>query len=134
MYNVLIKVDKKKNSIKIKSTYLCSLTCSYIPVGLTNGLKADAHHQGDHVEMTSMLAPINDLDHTPFRSLRPRSQVGLSVGGGSSSPRAQRVCSVAPNLPTRPPSCSDNDSIRKNRWDMDYEGKLLDCFFSSAFQ
>lgn len=78
------------------------------------------------MEMTSMMPPINDLDHTPFRSLRPRSQVGLSQGGGSSSPRAQRVCSVAPNLPARPPSCSDNDSIRKTRWDQDYEGKRSD--------
>ncbi|XP_018544709.2 protocadherin Fat 2, partial [Lates calcarifer] len=42
---------------------------------------------------------------------------------GFPTPKTQGpvVCSVAPNLPARPPSCSDNDSIRKNHWDMDYE-------------
>uniref|UniRef100_A0AAQ6IQZ5 FAT atypical cadherin 2 n=1 Tax=Anabas testudineus TaxID=64144 RepID=A0AAQ6IQZ5_ANATE len=50
-------------------------------------------------------------------------QICLS-GGGVSSAKTQGpvVCSVAPNLPARPPSSSDNDSIRKNHWDMDYEG------------
>nr|XP_043872333.1 protocadherin Fat 2-like [Solea senegalensis]XP_043872334.1 protocadherin Fat 2-like [Solea senegalensis] len=78
--------------------------------------------EGHHIEMSSLVCPSNDLDHTPFRSLRPRSQVGLS-GGGVSPPKTQGpvVCSVAPNLPARPPSSSDNDSIRKNHWDMDYE-------------
>lgn len=75
--------------------------------------------------MSSLVGPTNDLDHTPFRSLRPRSQIGSSAGG---SPKTQGpvVCSVAPNLPVRPPSSSDNDSIRKNHWDLDYEGE---CWF-----
>ncbi|XP_058504924.1 protocadherin Fat 2 isoform X2 [Solea solea] len=75
--------------------------------------------EGHHMEMSSLVCPSNDLDHTPFRSLRPRSQ----SGGGVSPPKTQGpvVCSVAPNLPARPPSSSDNDSIRKNHWDMDYE-------------
>lgn len=79
--------------------------------------------------MSSLVGPINDLDHSPFRSLRPRSQISSS-GGGVSSPKTQRpvVCSVAPNLPARPPSSSDNDSIRKNHWDMDYEGVYF-CVF-----
>uniref|UniRef100_A0A667YH43 FAT atypical cadherin 2 n=1 Tax=Myripristis murdjan TaxID=586833 RepID=A0A667YH43_9TELE len=72
------------------------------------------------IEMSSLVGSSNDLDHTPFRSLRPCSQIGSS---GVSSPKTQGpvVCSVAPNLPVRPPSISDNDSIRKNNWDMDYE-------------
>lgn len=76
--------------------------------------------------MSSLVGPTNDLDNTPFRSLRPRSQISLS-GGGVSSTKTQGpvVCSVAPNLPARPPSSSDNDSIRKNNWDMDYEGACL---------
>lgn len=75
------------------------------------------------MEMRSLVGPINDLDNTPFRSLRPGSATGPS-GGGVSFPKPQGpvVCSVAPNLPVRPPSSSDNDSIRKNHWDMDYEG------------
>uniref|UniRef100_A0A8C4H6B6 FAT atypical cadherin 2 n=1 Tax=Dicentrarchus labrax TaxID=13489 RepID=A0A8C4H6B6_DICLA len=84
-------------------------------------LKAN-NQEVNPIEMSSLVGPINDLDHTPFRSLRPRSQISSS-GGGLSSPKTQRpvVCSVAPNLPARPPSSSDNDSIRKNHWDMDYE-------------
>ncbi|CAF95368.1 unnamed protein product, partial [Tetraodon nigroviridis] len=71
------------------------------------------------IEMSSLVGPINDLDSTPFRSLRPQSP-------GVSFPKTQGpvVCSVAPNLPVRPPSSSDNDSIRKNHWDLDYEGLL----------
>lgn len=74
------------------------------------------------MEMSSLMAPANDLDHAPFRSLRPRGRLGGSAGGGA-SPRsaAPAVCSVAPNLPPAPPSTSDNDSIRKSRWDLDYE-------------
>lgn len=76
--------------------------------------------------MSSLVGPINDLDNTPFRSLRPRSPIG-PTGGGVSFPKMQGpvVCSVAPNLPVRPPSSSDNDSIRKNHWEMDYEGLCL---------
>uniref|UniRef100_A0A7N6ALE1 FAT atypical cadherin 2 n=1 Tax=Anabas testudineus TaxID=64144 RepID=A0A7N6ALE1_ANATE len=80
------------------------------------------NHEVRPIEMSSLTGPTNDLDTTPFRSLRPRSQICLS-GGGVSSAKTQGpvVCSVAPNLPARPPSSSDNDSIRKNHWDMDYE-------------
>lgn len=83
---------------------------------LAKGLKADGQDAGA-VEMSS-LAGLKELNNTPFRSLR---HMGLS-GGGSPSTKTQGpvVCSVAPNLPARPPSSSDNDSIRKNPWD--YEG------------
>lgn len=79
--------------------------------------------------MSSLVGPTNDLDNTPFRSLRPRSRISLS-GGGVATTKMQGpvVCSVAPNLPARPPSSSDNDSIRKNHWDMDYEGLCLSFF------
>ncbi|XP_037531096.1 protocadherin Fat 2-like [Nematolebias whitei] len=70
--------------------------------------------------MNSLVSSTNNLDHTPFRSLRPRSQIGSS-GSGSSRTQGPVVCSVAPNLPARPPSSSDNGSIRKGPWDMDYE-------------
>uniref|UniRef100_A0A3Q3F9R6 FAT atypical cadherin 2 n=1 Tax=Labrus bergylta TaxID=56723 RepID=A0A3Q3F9R6_9LABR len=97
-------------------------TCSYFQPSLTKSLKAD-NHEGSPIEMSSMGGPVNDLDHTPFRSLRPRSQIGPSGGGVSSlKTYGPVVCSVAPNLPARPPSSSDNESIRKNHWDMDYEG------------
>ncbi|XP_039976098.1 protocadherin Fat 2 [Xiphias gladius] len=88
----------------------------------SNGYFQPDNQEVNPIEMTSLVGPTNDLDHTPFRSLRSRSQIGSS-GGGVSSPKTQGpvVCSVAPNLPARPPSSSDNDSIRKNQWDMDYE-------------
>lgn len=103
-------------------------THSYFQPSLAKGLKAN-NQGGNPIEMSSLVGPINDLDHTPFRSLRPRSQISSS-GSGLSSPKTQRpvVCSVAPNLPARPPSSSDNDSIRKNHWDMDYEGVYF-CVF-----
>ncbi|XP_054886595.1 protocadherin Fat 2-like [Poeciliopsis prolifica] len=92
----------------------------YFQPSLAKSLKAESQDVNS-TEMNSLVKSTNNLDHhTPFRSLRPHSQIG-SAGGGS--PKAQRpvVCSVAPNLPVRPPSSSDNDSIRKGHWDMDYE-------------
>ena len=87
--------------------------------------------EGYPMEMSSLAhSPTsNDLDSTPFRSLRPRSQIISAGGGVPCCPRPQGpvVCSVAPNLPARPPSSSDNDSIRKNQWDMDYEGSVCVC-------
>lgn len=80
----------------------------YFPSGLTKSMKTDS---GD-VELSGL-----DQDSSLFRSLRPRSVSGVSL----SRPQGPVVCSVAPNLPTRPPSTSDTDSIRKARWDMDYE-------------
>lgn len=106
-------------------------TCSYFQHSLAKSLKANSQ-EGNPIEMNSLVGPINDLDHSPFRSLRPKSQISSS-GGGVSSPKTQGpvVCSVAPNLPARPPSSSDTDSIRKNHWDMDYEGELWRCVSSA---
>lgn len=103
----------------------CPRPCRYFQTGLPKSLKAD-RQEVNPIEMSSLVGPINDLGNTPFRSLRPRSSIGPS-GGGVSFPKTQGpvVCSVAPNLPVRPPSSSDNDSIRKNHWEMDYEGLCL---------
>uniref|UniRef100_A0AAV2MM27 Uncharacterized protein n=1 Tax=Knipowitschia caucasica TaxID=637954 RepID=A0AAV2MM27_KNICA len=102
-----------QNSPSSSLIHLCPCVVRYFQAGLCKSLK-DAT-EGTTIEMTSM-----DQDTSPFRSLRPHSQ--LSVTGGSlSKPPAPVVCSVAPHLPSRPPSVSDNGSIRKNRWDQDYE-------------
>ena len=109
---------------KIMNPNFSSDACRYFQPSLTKSLKAN-NQDLKAIEMSSMVGPTNDLDHTPFKSLRPCSQMGLC--GGRVSPSKMQgpvVCSVAPNLPARPPSCSDNDSIRKNHWDMDYEGEL----------
>ncbi|KAM4622175.1 protocadherin Fat 2 [Polymixia lowei] len=89
----------------------------YFQPSLAKDIMAD-NQEVNPIEMSSLVGSTNDLDHTPFRSLRPHSQISSS-GGGVSSPKTQGpvVCSVAPNLPARPPSSSDTDSIRKNHWD-----------------
>ncbi|XP_038151327.1 protocadherin Fat 2 [Cyprinodon tularosa] len=91
----------------------------YFQPSLAKSLKVECQ-DGNPTEVSSLVCSTNNLDHTPFRSLRPRSQIGSSGGG---SPKSLRpvVCSVAPNIPVRQPSTSDNDSIRKNQWGMDYE-------------
>ncbi|XP_075961283.1 protocadherin Fat 2 [Anarhichas minor] len=103
--------QKKKKPVCVQDSN------GYFQPSLTKSLKPN-NHEDVPIEMSS----INDLDHTPFRSLRPRSQI-VSSGGGVSYAKMQGpvVCSVAPNLLDRPPSSSDNDSIRKNHWNMDYE-------------
>ncbi|KAK2848764.1 hypothetical protein Q5P01_008598 [Channa striata] len=110
-----VKQKKQKKPICVQDSN------GYLHSNLTKSLKPD-NQEGNAIEMSSLVGPTNDLDHTPFRSLRPRSQINLS-GGGVSSQKTQGpvVCSVAPNLPARPSSSSDNGSIRKNHWDMDYE-------------
>ncbi|XP_077465395.1 protocadherin Fat 2 [Stigmatopora argus] len=67
--------------------------------------------EGTHMELRHMISPANDLDH----SLGPRGQTSADKSHGPA------VCSVAPNLPVRPPSSSDNDSVKKTHWDLDYE-------------
>uniref|UniRef100_A0A672GBW4 FAT atypical cadherin 2 n=1 Tax=Salarias fasciatus TaxID=181472 RepID=A0A672GBW4_SALFA len=104
--------QKKKKPICVQDSN------GYFPPSLTKSMK-DGSLEGSPIEMSS-LAGVNDLDHTPFRSLRPRSYVG-SPGGRSPKTQGPVVCSVAPNLPARPPSSSDNDSIRKGHWDREYE-------------
>uniref|UniRef100_A0A673AQA4 FAT atypical cadherin 2 n=1 Tax=Sphaeramia orbicularis TaxID=375764 RepID=A0A673AQA4_9TELE len=118
---IFVCVRKRYVQHKKKKPMCVQDSNGYFQPSLAKSLKADAHDLNP-IEMSSLVDPAsNDLDHTPFRSLRPRSQIGSGGGGASSKPTGPVVCSVAPNLPTRPPSCSDNDSIRKNQWDMDYE-------------
>ncbi|XP_074505101.1 protocadherin Fat 2 [Sebastes fasciatus] len=107
--------QKKKKPVCVQDSN------GYFPSSLAKSLKVE-NQEGHPIEMSSLVGPTNDLNHTPFRSLRPRSQI-ISSEGRLPYPKMQGpvVCSVAPNLPARPPSSSDNDSIRKNHWDMDYE-------------
>ncbi|XP_051945095.1 protocadherin Fat 2 [Xyrauchen texanus] len=72
---------------------------------------------------TLMIGSGSDLDHSPFRSLKPREQRELApqVGPRSQRPQGPVICSVAPNLPPPPSSSSDNDSVMKNNWEHDYE-------------
>ncbi|XP_036424414.1 LOW QUALITY PROTEIN: protocadherin Fat 2 [Colossoma macropomum] len=93
----------------------------YFPTGLTKSMMRDG---GDTppMEMSTLIGTGNNLDHSPFRSLKPRDQRELA----QSSSRTQKaqgpvVCSVAPNLPPPPSSSSDNDSIVKNNWEASYE-------------
>ncbi|XP_040031249.2 protocadherin Fat 2 isoform X1 [Gasterosteus aculeatus] len=113
-------VQKKKKEKKKKKEPVQDSN-GYFQPNLTRSLNPDPR-EARPMEMSSLVGPTNDLDHSPFRSLRPCSQI-VSSGGGVYAPKTQGpvVCSVAPNLPPRPPSSSDNDSIRKSRWDMDYE-------------
>ncbi|CAN9515218.1 unnamed protein product [Ophioblennius macclurei] len=96
--------QKKKKAVCVQDSN------GYFPASLTKGLK-DVSPEGNPMEMSSLVGA-NDLD-APLRSLRPPR--------GSPRTRGPAVCSVAPNLPARPPSSSDNDSIRKGLWDRDYQ-------------
>ncbi|KAF7651331.1 hypothetical protein LDENG_00112250, partial [Lucifuga dentata] len=118
---IFICIRKRYVQQKKKKPVCVQDSNGYFPPSVAKSMKADSHELKP-IETTSLVGPTNDLDHTPFRSLRPHSQIGSS-GDGVSSPKMQGpvVCSVAPNFPVRPPSSSDNDSIRKNQWDMDYE-------------
>lgn len=86
-------------------------------------------NQESHLEMCTLMGSGTDLGNSPFRSLRPRSQVmDLGSQDGVYSPKTQGpvVCSVAPHFPARPPSNSDNESVMKHNWNADYEG-MLSC-------
>uniref|UniRef100_A0A3B4TRB4 FAT atypical cadherin 2 n=3 Tax=Percomorphaceae TaxID=1489872 RepID=A0A3B4TRB4_SERDU len=121
LVGIFVCIRKRYVQQKKKKPVCVQDSNGYFQPSLAKSLKAD-NQDVNPIEMSSLVGPTNDLDHTPFRSLRPHSQIGSS-GGGVSSAKTQGpvVCSVAPNLPTRPPSSSDNDSIRKSHWDMDYE-------------
>ncbi|TSK28143.1 Protocadherin Fat 2 [Bagarius yarrelli] len=89
----------------------------YFPSGLT---KTMLHDGGDSppMEMNTLIGG-NDLDHSPFRSLKSRDQRDTNLRGHKA--QGPVVCSVAPNLPHPPSSNSDNESIRKTNWDPSYE-------------
>ncbi|KAL2077818.1 hypothetical protein ACEWY4_027322 [Coilia grayii] len=79
------------------------------------------------MEMSTLIDSRSDLDHSPFRTLKPHGppQVPGPQRGALLGPKPQGpvVCSVAPHLPepAPPPSTSDNESIVKNNWELDYE-------------
>ncbi|XP_059201566.1 protocadherin Fat 2 [Centropristis striata] len=119
LVGIFVCIRKRYVQQKKKKPVCVQDSNGYFQPSLAKSLKED-NPEVTPIEMSSMIGTTNDLDHTPFRSLRPRSQI---ISSGSVVPKTQGpvVCSVAPNLPARPPSSSDNDSIRKNHWDMDYE-------------
>ncbi|XP_077389169.1 protocadherin Fat 2 isoform X2 [Festucalex cinctus] len=98
-----IQQKKKKKKTETDSN-------GYKPSALSKSSKA-ANQDGGHLELSCMTSPANDLD----RSRRPRNHPPADKSHGPA------VCSVAPNLPERPPSNSDNDSVKKTHWDLDYE-------------
>uniref|UniRef100_A0A671LLC8 FAT atypical cadherin 2 n=1 Tax=Sinocyclocheilus anshuiensis TaxID=1608454 RepID=A0A671LLC8_9TELE len=82
------------------------------------------------MELSTLIGSAGDLDSSPFCSLKPREQLELGPQVGSRSrPQGPVICSVAPNLPPPPSTSSDNDSIRKNNWEHDYEGENLSFIF-----
>ncbi|XP_026859393.2 protocadherin Fat 2 [Electrophorus electricus] len=91
----------------------------YFPTGLTK------MHDGENtppMEMSTMIGLGNDLDHSPFRSLKPREQRELTqMVSRPQKAQGPVVCSVAPNLPAPASSISDNESIMKPNWEPDYE-------------
>ncbi|KAL0973727.1 hypothetical protein UPYG_G00210150 [Umbra pygmaea] len=98
----------------------------YFHTNLAKSTKANSPDVSP-IEMRTLMCSGNDLDNSPFRSLRPHSHIDLGLGSqvslktGSQKTHGPVVCSVAPNLPPPPTSSSDNESIRKHRWDQDYE-------------
>ncbi|XP_067103311.1 protocadherin Fat 2 [Osmerus mordax] len=94
----------------------------YFPSNVAKSIMVD--NQEGHLEMCTLMGSRTDLGNSPFRSLRPRSQVmDLGSQDGVYSPKTQGpvVCSVAPHFPARPPSNSDNESVMKHNWNADYE-------------
>ncbi|XP_062856682.1 protocadherin Fat 2 [Trichomycterus rosablanca] len=89
----------------------------YFPTGLTKSMLQDG---GDTAPMEmNTLINGNNLDHSPFRSLKPSDQ--REVSSRYQRTQGPVVCSVAPNLPHPPSSNSDNESLRKSNWDPAYE-------------
>ncbi|XP_058253540.1 protocadherin Fat 2 [Hemibagrus wyckioides] len=89
----------------------------YFPTGLTKTMLRDGVDTPP-MEMNTLIGG-NDLDHSPFRSLKPHEQRETNLRGAKA--QGPVVCSVAPNLPHPPSSNSDNESIRKSNWDPGYE-------------
>ncbi|KAK5896552.1 hypothetical protein CesoFtcFv8_009696 [Champsocephalus esox] len=120
LVGIFVCIRKRYVQNKKKTPVCVQDSNGYFHPTLTKSMKAEKREMNP-IEMSSLVGPNNDFDNTPFRLQRPGSQIISS--GGVSCPKMQGpvVCSVAPNLPPRPPSSSDNDSIRKTHWDMDYE-------------
>uniref|UniRef100_A0A8C1QXX0 FAT atypical cadherin 2 n=1 Tax=Cyprinus carpio TaxID=7962 RepID=A0A8C1QXX0_CYPCA len=98
----------------------------YFPTLPKNMMKAT--EISSPMEISTLIGTTGDLVNSPFRSLKPCEQreLGPQVGSRSQGPV---ICSVAPNLPPPPSTSSDNDSIRKNNWEHDYEGENLSFIY-----
>nr|XP_046152091.1 protocadherin Fat 2-like [Oncorhynchus gorbuscha] len=124
---VFICVRKRYVQQKKKKKPLCVQESNgYFQPSLAKSMMANTPEVSP-IEMSTLIGSGNDLDNSPFRSLKPRSQMDLGLGSqvslraGKQKPQGPVVCSVAPNLPPTPSSISDNESIRKHHWDQDYE-------------
>lgn len=106
---------------------------TYFQTGLTKSMMRDG---GDTppMEMSTLIGLGNNLDHSPFRSLKPREQRELAQAGlRPQKAQGPVVCSVAPNLPPPPSSSSDNDSIMKNHWEPSFEGESARIYVDRRF-
>ncbi|XP_076877989.1 protocadherin Fat 2 [Brachyhypopomus gauderio] len=93
----------------------------YFPTGLTKSMMRDGGGSPP-MEMSTLIGVGNDLDHSPFRSLKPREQRELAqMGARPQKAQGPVVCSVAPNLPAPASSISDNESILKAQWEPEFE-------------
>ncbi|XP_071255782.1 protocadherin Fat 2-like [Salvelinus alpinus] len=117
----------RKRYVQQKKKPLCVQDSNgYFQPSLAKSMMANTP-EVSQIEMSTLIGSGNDLDNSPFRSLKPRSQMDLGLGSqvslraGKQKPQGPVVCSVAPNLPPTPSSISDNESIRKHHWDQDYE-------------
>uniref|UniRef100_A0A8C4T505 FAT atypical cadherin 2 n=1 Tax=Erpetoichthys calabaricus TaxID=27687 RepID=A0A8C4T505_ERPCA len=105
----------------------------HIPVNTTNSngfLQPDSGRNiiGDSpelpaIEMEIMTDAQNNLAHDPFlpNEMHRHSDFFPSNGVRFQKQRGTVVCSVAPNLPPAPPSSSDNESVLKNNWELEYD-------------
>ncbi|XP_030622122.1 protocadherin Fat 2 [Chanos chanos] len=124
LFLVAIFVLVRKRYVKQKKqTPVCVQDSNgYFPTKVTKSMM-DGGEDTPPMEMSTLIGSRNDLDSSPFRSLKDREQ---REPGAQVWPRAQKthgpvVCSVAPNLPPPPSTSSDNESIVKNNWENDYE-------------
>lgn len=115
---VFVFIRKRYVSCKKHKPVCVQDSNGYFPTGLTKTMLRDGGDTPPR-EMKTLISG-NDLDLSPFRSLKPREQREMSLRNHKA--QGPVVCSVAPNLPHPSSSNSDNESIRKN-WDPSYEGE-----------
>ncbi|CDQ91963.1 unnamed protein product [Oncorhynchus mykiss] len=126
LVGVFVCVRKRYVQQKKKKPLCVQDSNGYFQPSLAKSMMANTPEVSP-IEMSTLIGSGNDLDNSPFRSLKPRSQMDLGLGSqvslraGKQKPQGPVVCSVAPNLPPTPSSISDNESIRKHHWDQDYE-------------
>uniref|UniRef100_A0A6Q2YIM6 FAT atypical cadherin 2 n=1 Tax=Esox lucius TaxID=8010 RepID=A0A6Q2YIM6_ESOLU len=129
LVGVFVCVRKRYVHQKKKKPACVQDSNGYFQPNLAKSMMADTPDVSS-IEMCTLMCSGNDNVDSPFRSLRPCGPIDLGLGSQVSlkagKPQGPVVCSVAPNLPPRPPSSSDNESIRKKPWDQEYEGTFVD--------